>query len=76
VGIDSSFGASLAKKNHFYRRNLELNMGRQTAVALSEGDEQDFLLFLRADAVTKILQWSAPSPDPIPVPEFPKRGPG
>ena len=51
-------------------------MGRQTAVALSEDDEREFLGFLRADADVKIIQWAAAAPELIFVPEFPKCGPG
>jgi hypothetical protein len=51
-------------------------MGRQTAVALSEDDEQRFLAFLRTSADVRILQWSAPSPELLFVPEFPPRGLG
>jgi hypothetical protein len=61
---------------HRRRGKLELNMGRQTAVALLEDDEREFLSFLRADADIKVLQWSAPAPDLIFVPAFPRRGPG
>lgn len=51
-------------------------MGRQTAVALSEDDEREFLRFLRTDADVRVIQWAASSPELIFVPEFPKRGPG
>lgn len=51
-------------------------MGRQTAVALSEGDERDFLAFLRTGADVRVLRWSAPSPELLFIPEFPPRGSG
>jgi hypothetical protein len=51
-------------------------MGRQTAVALSEEDEQAFLAFLRADADVRIFRWAAPAPELLMVPTLPPRGPG
>ena len=51
-------------------------MGRQTAVALSDEDEQAFLGFLRADADIRIYRWAAPRPEFLVVPAFPPRGPG
>ena len=50
-------------------------MGRQTAVALSENDERDFLAFLRTGAEVRVLRWSAPSPELIFIPDFPPPGP-
>ena len=50
-------------------------MGRQTAVQLSEGDERDFLAFLRNDADVRVLNWTAPTPEEIFIPEFLPRGP-
>lgn len=50
-------------------------MGRQTAVALSEEDEDDFLGFLRADSDIRIYQRAASNPRLLVVPEFPPRGP-
>jgi hypothetical protein len=55
---------------------LELRMGRQTAVALSEDDEREFLRFLRADADIRVIQRAAPTPELIFVPEFPRLGLG
>src|ERR1051325_286411 len=51
-------------------------MGRQTAVALSENDERDFLAFFVTDGDVRVLRWSAPSPELLFVPEFLPRGPG
>jgi hypothetical protein len=51
-------------------------MGRQTAVALSEEDEEAFLAFLRADADIRIYRRAASSPELLVVPVFPPRGPG
>src|SRR5579862_793114 len=51
-------------------------MGRQTSIALSEGDERDFLAFVRSDADVRVLQWVAPSPEQLFVPDFPPRGEG
>jgi hypothetical protein len=51
-------------------------MGRQTAVALSEEDEEVFLAFLRAESDVRIYRRSAPSAELLVVPEFPPRGSG
>src|SRR3974390_2356846 len=51
-------------------------MGRQTAIALSEDDEQDFLTFLRSDADVRVIQWAAATPELLFVPKFPKCGSG
>jgi hypothetical protein len=50
-------------------------MGRQTAVALSEEDEREFLNFLRADADVRIYRWAAVTPEFLTVSTFPPRGP-
>src|SRR5260221_1298535 len=51
-------------------------MGRQTAVALSEDDEQRFLAFLRTGADVRVRRRSAPSPELLFIPDFPTRGSG
>lgn len=45
-------------------------MGKQTAVAMTEKDEEAFLCFVRGTAEVKLLRLSAPSPDEIWVDEF------
>ena len=51
-------------------------MSRQTAIALSEDDEQDFLTFLRSNADVRVIQWSAATPELLLVSQFPKCGLG
>jgi hypothetical protein len=51
-------------------------MGRQTAVALSQEDEDAFLGFLRAEADIRIYRWAALAPELFVVPLFPPSGPG
>jgi hypothetical protein len=51
-------------------------MGRQTSVALSEADEQNFLVFLRRDTEIRIYRRAAPSPELLSVAEFPPRASG
>jgi len=51
-------------------------LGRQTAVALSEDDERQFLEFLRTTAEVQILRWYAASPEQIVISNFPPPGAG
>src|SRR5262249_5133549 len=78
MGYCAGFRATAAVRNQhpsgdLNQGKLEIQMGRQTAVALSEDDEREFLRFLRVDAVVRVIQWTAPRPDQIFVSEFPRR---
>ena len=71
------FSPTIANRDLFQlsQGTLECDMGRQTAVALSEEDENNFLGFLRADADIRIYQWAASTTELLVVPRFPPRGP-
>lgn len=51
-------------------------MGRQTSVALSEEDEQAFLVFLRGDADIRIYRKAAVNRELFCVPSFSPRASG